>query len=82
MVYFVQRTKDGKAHVRLVASKTRVAPLGTFDSALRINVGENTCAAYAHSEERVTVTSQVGWREVLAEQQDSSQLDTKQSQWE
>ena len=27
MVYFVYRTKDGKAHVRLVASKTRVAPL-------------------------------------------------------
>ena len=27
MVYFVYRTKDGKAYVRLVASKTRVAPL-------------------------------------------------------
>ena len=27
MVYFVYRTKDGKAHLRLVASKTRVAPL-------------------------------------------------------
>ena len=27
MVYFVYRTKDGKAHVRLVAGKTRVAPL-------------------------------------------------------
>ena len=27
MVYFVYHTKDGKAHVRLVASKTRVAPL-------------------------------------------------------
>ena len=27
MVYFVYRTVDGQAHVRLVASKTRVAPL-------------------------------------------------------
>ena len=27
MVYFVYRTDDGQAHVRLVASKTRVAPL-------------------------------------------------------
>ena len=27
MVYFVYRTDDGKTHVRLVASKTRVAPL-------------------------------------------------------
>ena len=27
MVYFVYRTTDGKTHVRLVASKTRVAPL-------------------------------------------------------
>ena len=27
MVYFVHCTKDGKGHVRLVASKTRVAPL-------------------------------------------------------
>ena len=27
MAYFVYRTKDDKAHVRLVASKTRVAPL-------------------------------------------------------
>ena len=27
MVYFVYRTDDGQAHVRLVARKTRVAPL-------------------------------------------------------
>ena len=83
MVCFVYRTKDGKAHVRLVASKTRVAPLKELSiPRLELSVGENTCAAHAHSEERVTVTSQVGWREVLAGQQDSSQLDTKQGRME
>ena len=78
MVYFVYRTKNGETHVRLVASKTSRPSKRAFDSAPRIDLSENTCATHAHGEEHVTITTEGEWREVLAGQQDSSQLDTKQ----
>ena len=55
MVYLVYLTEDGKAHVRLVASKTRVDPLKVF-TIPRLELIKDSHTADEHGAYRVTVT--------------------------
>lgn len=52
LIYFAYRTTDGETHVRLLASKTRVAPLKELSvPRLEFNVGKDSWATYAQGEE-------------------------------
>ena len=78
MVYFVYRTKNGETRVRLVASKTRVAPLKEL-SIPRLELMSARILAQLMHTVKNALQSQL---KVLAGQQDSSQLDTKQRRME
>ena len=82
MVYFVYRTDDGQTHARLITSKTRVAPLKELFIPRFELMSASTGTTDEHSTQRNTVTIESRWREILARQQNSSQLDPEQGRME
>ena len=55
---------------------------GALHSTVRTDVSKDTSTTNEHSTQRITVTTESRWREILARQQNSSQLDPEQGRME
>ena len=81
MVYFVYRWWTDSREINYKQNES--CPLeGALHSTVRTDVSKDTSTTNEHSTQRITVTTESRWREILARQQNSSQLDPEQGRME